>query len=244
MRYSEIRPDGLLTDYIDAFWTATANGQNLSSEKILPDGCVDIIINFGDSCKTDDGNFVIKNETAYLVGPMKRFKTVHMSPDTNLIGIRFKPGAFSSFYKFTSLHEITDVTIEFEKNLSPQFNPTDQNVTKYLNQFFESKLTRPRHTLFPVISDIQTCKGNISVRDLVTRHFTTTKQLERNFRHYVGMSPKEFINLIRFRSVLPVIKNKCSEKSLLAIAFDHGFYDHSHLTNEVRRYAGVVPSEL
>ena len=244
MLYRQIRPDGVLTNYIDAFWTASGDGQTLSSEKILPDGCVDIILNFGDHCKTDDGNFTIKNEKAYLVGPMKRFKTVQMSPDTKLIGIRFKPGGFSSFYKFTSLHEITDVTVELEKDLSPQMYPRDQNVWKSLNRFFGSKLSSPRHALFPVISDIQTCKGNISVRDLATRHFITIKQLERKFQHYIGMSPKEFINLIRFRFVLTAIQDKSSEKSLLAIAFEHGFYDHSHLTNEMRRYTGAVPSEL
>jgi AraC-like DNA-binding protein len=244
MHYGQTKPDGVLTGYIDAFWTASGDGRNLLSEKILPDGCVDIILNFGDNCKTDDGNCTIKTEKAYLVGPMKRFKTVQMSPETNLIGIRFKPGAFSSFYKFASLHEVTDVTIELEKDLSPNLKSTDQNVTRNLNRFFEGRLTPPKHTLFPIISDIQICKGNISVSDLASRHFITTKQLERNFRHYIGMSPKEFINLTRFRFVLPAIQDKTCEKSLSAIAFEHGFYDHAHLSKEVRRYTGAVPSQL
>ena len=28
------------------------------------------------------------------------------------------------------------------------------------------------------------------------------------------------------------------------IAFEHGYYDHSHLTNEIKRYTGVTPTQL
>jgi AraC-like DNA-binding protein len=34
------------------------------------------------------------------------------------------------------------------------------------------------------------------------------------------------------------------EESLLRIAFELGYYDHAHLTNEFKRYAGIRPSEL
>src|SRR5688500_10194928 len=119
MIYKEVKPHPALVDYIDAFWTTTSDGKKIVSEKILPDGCVDIILNLGDDVKTDNGTFDIKNGKAYLVGTMKHFKIVEMKPETNLLGIRFKPAAFSSFYKFTSLHQITDITVEFEEKLSP-----------------------------------------------------------------------------------------------------------------------------
>lgn len=242
MIYKQIKPHPILADYIDAYWTVSGDGKKLLSEKILPDGCVDIILNLGDDVKTDNGTCNIKNEKAYLVGTMKNFKIVEMKPETKLLGIRFKPAAFSAFYKFTSLHQITDITVEFEKKLSPDLKQVILNSSEYLNQFFINKLTQPRHFLLPVVADIKNCKGQISVSELATLHFTTTKQLERNFKTYVGVSPKEFINLVRFQSVLPVIQNKSSKRSLLEIALEHGYYDHSHLANEIKRYTGLAPT--
>ena len=34
------------------------------------------------------------------------------------------------------------------------------------------------------------------------------------------------------------------KRSLLDIAFECGFYDHSHLTNEIKKNTGFSPSEL
>jgi AraC-like DNA-binding protein len=244
MIYKQVKPHPALADYIDAFWTTTSDEKKVLSEKIFPDGCVDIILNLGDDFKTDNETFNVKNGNVYLVGTMKHFKKFEMKPETKLVGIRFKPAAFSSFYKFTSLHQITDLTVEFEKKLSPDVKQIISKSTEYLNQFFINKLAQPKHILLPVIADIKNHKGQINVNELTKRHFTTTKQLERNFKQYVGISPKEFINLVRFQFVLPVIQNKSSERSLLEIAFEHGYYDHSHLTNEVKRYTGVAPTQL
>jgi AraC-like DNA-binding protein len=244
MIYKQIKPHPALADYIDAYWTTTGDGKKIVSEKILPDGCVDIILNLGCDCKTDNGTSYIENGKAYLVGTMRHFKIVEMDADTKLLGIRFKPAAFSFFYKFTSLHQITDNTVEFEKAISPDLKQTISHSTEYLNRFFFNRLTQPKHILLPVVEDIKNCQGQISVHDLAKRHFTTEKQLERNFKYYVGISPKEFINLVRFQFVLPAIQHKPSGESLLTIAFEHGYYDHAHLANEVRRYTGVAPTQL
>jgi|SRR6185437_5454862 len=121
MIYRQFTPHSGLRDYIDAYWTAKGDGKELRTERVLPDGCVDIIFNLGGNCLTDNGNYTMQNEKIYLVGTMTSFKESCMDPETNLLGIRFKPGAFAAFFKFSSLHEITDHTIEFEKNFHPIF---------------------------------------------------------------------------------------------------------------------------
>ena len=35
-----------------------------------------------------------------------------------------------------------------------------------------------------------------------------------------------------------------TNESLLRMAYDLGYYDHAHLTNEFKKYAGILPSEL
>jgi len=244
MIYNQFNPHPELRDYIDAYWRVSGNDKELVTEKILPDGCVDIIFNLGDNCVTDNDRYIMQNEKVYLVGPMANFKENRMNSETNLLGIRFRPGAFSAFYNFSSLHEITDQTIEFDKNLSPDLQKTIQYSFSYLNHFFLNQLTKPAHLLLAIVADIQNHKGQINVRTLAQRHFITTRQLERNFRQHIGISPKEFINLIRYQFTLPVIQNKSADRSLSDIAFEYGYYDHAHLTNEIKRYTGLTPSQL
>ena len=175
---------------------------------------------------------------------MTRFKETHMNPETKLLGIRFKPAGFSAFFKYMSLHEATDKTVEFERILSPDIQKTIQYSTAYLNHFFLHKLSKPKHILLPVVADIQNNKGLLNVPNLAQRHFTTVRQLERSFKQYIGISPKEFINFVRYQLTLAKIQSNTSNRSLLDIAFECGYYDHAHLTNEVKKYTGVAPSEL
>ncbi len=245
MNYNQFNPHPALSNYIDAFWTVKGEGKQLKTEKILPDGCVDIIFNLGEDCKTDNSRFTMQNGKVYVVGTMTSFKETKMNVETNLLGIRFKPAAFSAFYKkFNSLHEVTDQTVEFEKGLSPDMQKTIQYSTAYLNHFFMNELSTPKHHLLPVVADIQSHNGQMNVNTLAKRHFTTIRQLERSFKQYIGISPKEFINLVRYQFTLSLIQSRRTNRSLLDIAFECGYYDHAHLANEIKRYTGVAPSQL
>ncbi|WP_409994074.1 helix-turn-helix domain-containing protein [Sphingobacterium siyangense] len=58
------------------------------------------------------------------------------------------------------------------------------------------------------------------------------------------MSPKEYSNIIRFQRALSIIRNSDENKSLSDIAFECGYYDHAHLSNEIKRNTGMAPSQI
>lgn len=242
--YSQTKPHPQLANYIDAFWTVEGTGKEVQKQSILPDGCVDLIFNLGDNCKTANGNITLQGNKTYLVGTMTTFQNSFLASSNKLIGIRFKPAAFSSFYNYVSLSEIKDVTIEFELPLSPHIHKVAQHSVTYLNAYFLGRLTSAKHNLFSVVKEMETANGQISIQALAKKHFLTERGLERSFQQHIGVSPKEFANIIRFRCALSKIKNKPSRQSLLDIAFDCGYYDHSHLANDIKRYTGLAPSQL
>ena len=82
------------------------------------------------------------------------------------------------------------------------------------------------------------------MEDLTRRHFVTARQLERSFKYYTGVSPKEFINQERFRYALQAIRHKQPGQDLADVALACGYYDQAHLSNEIRRYTGEMPSRL
>jgi AraC-like DNA-binding protein len=244
MLYSQFEPHPALRPYIDAYWTATGNEPGLTMEKILPDGCIDIIFNLGPDCQTESNTYLLKSEQAYLIGTMTRFKETAMLPETELFGIRFKPAAFTVFYDYPLLHKLADQTVAFEKAFSPDIKNTVKYSAAYLDDFFLKKLSAPKRSILPIVAGIQAHGGQLSVNTLAQKYFTTIRQLERAFNQHMGISPKEFINLVRYQSTLQKIKDNTTDKSLLEIAFESGYYDHSHLTNEIKKYTGVPPAQL
>ncbi|ACU58808.1 AraC family transcriptional regulator [Chitinophaga pinensis] len=244
MSYCQFKPHPDLLPYIDAYWVVEGHQAQYIQSNILPDGCIDLILNLKDDYRAKTGELAMAAGKAYLVGTMTTYKTSFISPDNKLVGIRFKPAGFSTFYRFASLSEITDATIEFDAALSPDLHKTAQHFLAYLNRFFLQRLQPPKHALAAIIQDVERSKGQVAISALAARNHITTRQLERNFQRYIGVSPKEFTNIVRFRSALSQIKYNTQQDSLLAIALNCGYYDHAHLTNDIKKYAGAAPSVI
>jgi AraC-like DNA-binding protein len=243
MSYREFQPHQALAPYIDAYWVVKTEKVDPTISRIMPDGCVDIIINSGTDFLSENGAFTMKNDKAYLVGTMTVFKDTIRRDNTHLIGIRFKPLGFPTFYNFSALEEITNTTVEFEKNLAPEIHELNSETVVFLDQFFLKRISINNPFLPKVLSDVKIRHGIITVHELAKSNAISGRQLERKFRHYLGISPKEYINFVRYQFAIDQIRDN-SHKSLLDVAFSTGYYDHSHLTNEIKKYSGLLPSEL
>lgn len=242
MSYKQYKPDPALSPYIDAYWEVTGDEKKSFTERIMPDCCVDIIINLG----TDviDSSLTMKNEKAYLIGTMTRYKDIFREPDTHLIGIRFKPAGFVHFYKYGPLQEMTDQSVEFEKNHHPAFNLLTKDFTESLNHFFFNKLSPLRQSIFHILEQVYKRKGQITVVELAKSNFMIVRQLERIFIQQMGITPKAFINFVRYQFAIQNIRKNYPAQSLVDLSFDCGYYDHAHLANEIKKYSGVSPSQF
>jgi AraC-like DNA-binding protein len=69
------------------------------------------------------------------------------------------------------------------------------------------------------------------------------RHLRRVFRDAIGMSPKTFARLARFRRALGAARRDGHE-SWASIAAEAGYYDQAHLIAEFRVIAGVTPQGL
>jgi AraC-like DNA-binding protein len=244
MSYHEIQPYHTLKPYIDAYWVVKNEDNAPADQRIYPDGCIDIIINLGGDFLADNGTCRMKNEFAYLLGTMTRYIDITIQPDTYLFGIRFKPLGFSAFYKFSSLHEITNRTIDFNKSLLPAMNGYNKRTIADLDKFFCNKLDYGNHALTEIMDTIKSRHGSLPVDSVAKLHFISNRQLERIFKQNLGITPKEYSNFIRYQHAVKLIKKKGFNNNLLDIALDAGFCDHAHLTNEIKKYSGLLPSQL
>ncbi|WP_293782716.1 helix-turn-helix transcriptional regulator [uncultured Pedobacter sp.] len=244
MKYSKIKPCTKLEHLIHFYWQLKGNELERQWERVFPDGCAGIIMNLGDSCITDNGSVSMEFGKTYVVGAMTSFKDSFIDANTNLVGVCLKPGTFANFYGYGSQHELANDTVEFEKANAFSVDQTFDNLFNYFNHFFSERMKSKYNPLQSVINDIHARNGKVSIYELSKQNFMTVRQLERNFKKYVGLSPKEYSNIIRFQNALNLIKNSDKNRSLSDIAFECGYYDHSHLTNEIKRNTGLSPSLL
>ncbi|MBW8360982.1 MAG: helix-turn-helix transcriptional regulator [Kaistella sp.] len=244
MEYEEIKPCRELAPFIHTYWKLKGNKPDQQWERNFPDGCAGFVINLGDSCLTDNGSVTMEFGKTYLVGAMTSYKDSFIDSETHLLGVCLKPGTFDNFYNFASQNELTNNTIAFDKPNSFNVDKIRDNAFNYLNHYFTDRIRSKHIVLQSVIDEIHLTNGQISIDELSKRHSTSVRQLERNFKKLIGISPKEYSNIIRFQNALCTIKNSHADRSLLDIAFECGYYDHSHLANEIKRNTGLPPSLL
>jgi AraC-like DNA-binding protein len=160
-----------------------------------------------------------------------------------MFGIDFKPGAFSHFYSCDPLSSFSRRVIEFDRKNFPDIRKSLQNFLPFINRFYLDRLTRPANSILNIASDISGRAAGISVESLTKKYCITERSLERLFRQQLGLSPKEFIKLHRFKKALHMLERRVHE-SLAEIAWDSGYYDHAHMCNDFRYYTGKSPTDF
>ena len=212
-------------------------------ERNFPDGCPGLVTNLGELCKTDNGSVKMEFGKTYVVGAMTSFKDSFIDSNTHLLGVCLKPAAFSNFYKYVPQNELKDHTIEFDRSYSFDAAKITKDPSGYLNGFFTERIINRKSPLHSILEDIQHSNGQLNIRELAKRNYMTLRQLERNFKAQIGITPKEYSNIIRFQKAVSLI-NSFPKKPLSEIAYECGFYDHAHLSNEIKQYTGSTPSQL
>ncbi|UII31354.1 helix-turn-helix transcriptional regulator [Fulvivirga ulvae] len=244
MNYKEIKPHKELEPFIHSYWELKGDKLDRQWERNFPDGCAGLVMNLGETCLTDNGSVAMEFGKTYVVGAMTSFKDSFIENNTHLVGVCLRPATFANFYNYAPQNELTDATVEFEKTNSFNIDQIRVDLSNYLNLYFTDRIKNKKNQLLSVIDDIHSSNGQLSIYELSKRNHTTVRQLERSFKTQIGISPKEYSNIIRFQNALSIIKTSGENRSLLDIAFECGYYDHSHLANEIKRKTGLSPSQL
>ena len=84
--------------------------------------------------------------------------------------------------------------------------------------------------------------GETEVSTLADAACLSTTQFNRILSEIVGSNPKEFSRTIRFQRALYILEHN-PQISLIALAYECGYYDQSHLIREFKTYSDYTPTE-
>jgi AraC-like DNA-binding protein len=115
-------------------------------------------------------------------------------------------------------------------------------VEKYFIKYFtEKEIPFSVKDMTPVMQYIERQKGVVQVKQLEEKFHISERWLEKQFATQVGLSPKEFARLIRFKSVM-VESMTTPSVSWGKMIHDYGYYDQSHLIKDFQNYTGQTPT--
>jgi AraC-like DNA-binding protein len=243
--YQEYKPDIRLTPWVKNYWLAIDFVSGEVTPKVFPDGCTNVIFEFD---KTKGISY------ANLFGTTTTFIEVNMPKSTQMFGISFRPLGITAFTRIP-VNEFTDRAIELE-SLETLFDnsfcerlPEKQSVEDMIthtNNYLVNQLPRlyfPDKRIIRAMDLISLTKGQLNFADLASEVCLCQRHFERKFKSAIGVSPKTFAKIFRFKHVLQCLGNY-PHKNLLTIAEEYGYYDHTHLINDFKTLSGDTPTDF
>jgi AraC-like DNA-binding protein len=254
MRYREIKPNLSLSRFVECFWTLEndAGGGQLEPERILPDGCVEIILNFGTEFREllDDGHAVTQPKY-FLVGQMTRPMFIAANGRVEMIGVRFHPGGTVPFFE-VPMSELTNHVVELTalcRDLAHEVITRVGECRTLAEKLVELQtlLTRKvrdkhRSRVLGMAEKIVAQNGLMTIDQLAVDAGISSRQLERGFLREVGVSPKLLCRIVRFQQVFRALDQ--GGATWAEVAADCGYYDQAHLIRDFQQFARQAPSVL
>ena len=255
MQYREHSPGEALAPFIECIWFLSGRSESgAEPERVLPDGCIELIVHLGDRFHEWTAAGEIEQPRAFVVGNMTRPLLLRAGARIATMGIRFRPGGAYPFLS-VGLDRLTDSRVSldalwgrdgavFERQLLDARDDWERRAI--VESFLLERLARGRlvaPSVTRAVSDMLESRGLVRVRELGRRVGWSERQLERRFQSEVGMSPKTLARIVRFQRVLQALgPARTPEWALLAL--ECGYADQSHLIREVRDFAGSTPVAL
>jgi AraC-like DNA-binding protein len=255
MRYREIQPRPPVDQFVECFWTLESDPSIEPGlpERILPDGCAELILNFGARFREHKENGAQELQPLhFFVGQMTRPILITATGVVQLIGIRFHPGGTLPFFRHP-MHEVTNQAAQLgqlggalERDLMATTvdQPLLSGKITALEKWFSRRIYDCKHDswLLPLTAQIVRLRGRVSVDELASVAGVSGRQLERRFLQDVGLGPKQLCRILRFQQVLSAVEQDNAGWS--AVAVDCGYYDQAHLIRDFREFAGQTPAVL
>ncbi len=256
MRYREFQPASPLSKNVECLWLLDGHDWQESSapERLLPDGCAELILNFGDLFREhkEAGRSELQ-PSRFVVGQMTQPVLVSPTGSVQLLGIRFAPGGALPFFPVppgeltNRIAPLSDVAGALDRELSGRVYETrglQEKVALVESLLLRYTIAKEEKgaSLQNAISEIVNSGGQISVDRLANDLGISGRQLERRFLNEVGLGPKLLCRILRFQQVFRAVERE--DKNWARIAADCGYYDQAHLIRDFRQFAGQTPSVL
>jgi AraC-like DNA-binding protein len=250
--YIEHVPPPDLAPWVACFWTALSVAAPAPGavHRVLPDGCVDIILGFG-RAGAPGGELT----TAIGVGPMTKPIFIREPGPRLRVAVRFKPGRAYAALGIPA-GEIVDENVPYSAlslDAAAELDALSVRASNAERLGALIALVRRRLLTAPAVPTsvraavkrIVVAQGNLRIASLASEIGITRQQLARHFSTHVGVSPKMLARVMRTHAVLARMDAARAAYPRAVdwsgIANELGYYDQPHLIDDFKELTGSTP---
>jgi len=252
MKYHEYEPHPILRDSVKCFWIHEGSSHSDAEQDIEPDGCVELIFNFGSPYLLRTTSPPTPLPEAIIVGFQNKTLPILVRGTVKVVAARL--------FVWGALALLQDDTGSLANTVTPLGEGWSALVQRLREHATQGRYDEARTTLEDFLVQqavartydpklVQTAakflhrtKGQFRITDLADACDSSVRQLERGFHRAVGVTPKTFARTLRFVEAQRRLMFE-PEADLTALAYDCGFSDQAHFIKEFKAFTGKTPGE-
>lgn len=257
MDYHTFEPHTDLKSLVSCYWTLEVPKQfEPQKQRIVPDGCIEMAFILGDDIKryTSENEFIIQPRAMVLGQTIEPFY-IEPTGFVKTFAIRFYPYGFANFVsvpiknlvnKETPLKQLfgAETATDLEHKIIKAKN-TDQQIN-IIEKFLLRRLNDSR-TINAIVKNtvdaLLSSNGSASINSILKEDLSKRRQLERNFKKQIGVSPKQLGKVIRLQAALKMLLGQKAE-NLTRVAYESEYFDQAHFIKDFREFTGINPKEF
>jgi len=252
-------PGAPLAGFVRMLWYARVSKTGPGRERVLPNGCVQVILNLARDFLLDcpEGENDLKMPHSLIVGARSVYEIVDTSDMADLIGVIFEPGGFGPFAgdavdlfsnRSTSLEDVWSASARSLRDRLREIEAPQARLRcmeDFLTERFGARLAQVRSSRHGAVefalSRFRRAPGVSTVREVARCTGWSERRFSQVFRESVGLSPKVWCRIERFQRAVRMLHSG-ADMPWAELALNCGFYDQSHFANEFRAFSGVDAS--
>ncbi|WKG06318.1 helix-turn-helix domain-containing protein [Mycolicibacterium sp. HK-90] len=253
MRYIRQPPAVALRDSVDHLW-CIADGPTYPAERILPTGTTELVINLAADVITITNHQGPQQFSGVTVsGPYTGPFDIDAREHTAMVGVHFKPGGVRAVLGIAP-HELLDAHLDLDAlwNRAADLRARICAATSTAQRLAiveSALLTHSRNGPEPTrevsfaMDALRVGSRQPSIHALAREVGFSHRRLIQLFTDQVGMPPKRFARLQRFRHAHDDVYSAPSSPHWPTFAIEHGYADQSHMIREFQEFSGMTPAE-
>ena len=228
--YRAIKPEPALADLVESFWMLHNPADQEQDVIVLPDGRIDLFFSSSSTVPyhallrgLDHGpshSTILPRTTTFAVS--LTLLAAEYLLNQSVAAILNKGAILTPDFWGMTADDLTD------------FNAFCDKVSAQIRNSRQDPIDERKQNLVALLYATQ---GALSVQKLAETVHWSSRQINRYFAHWFGLSLKAYCNILRFRASFGHLK----EGKLFP---EQNFADQAHFIHEVEKYAGVSPKKL
>ncbi|NMH89624.1 helix-turn-helix domain-containing protein [Flavivirga algicola] len=257
MDYQTYEPHIDLKSLVSCYWTLEVPKQSEpQKQRIVPDGCIEMAFILGDDIKryTSENEFILQPREMVLGQTIEPFY-IEPTGFVKTFAIRFYPYGFANFVTEPINNLVNTETpidqlfgVENADDLKQKIvkaENTEQRIS-IVEEFLLERLNDEKtinRIVKNTVDSLLSTNGSVSINSILKDDLSKRRQLERNFKKQIGVSPKQLGKVIRLQTALKMLLDPKSE-NLTDIAYKSEYFDQAHFIKDFKEFTGINPKEF